>query len=577
MPVERPASPLRVTRTPFAIATVLLAGAAATLVLPYFVPVSPAISESYLVGFNNRVCFAVFVVFVLFFSWWTEGFGLTSPGWEMGAYRTKPAVGLLLGVLTAFLGATTVEWLLVRAHPAMNEAIYLLDRLQQLESGRLPFAEFEFAYGPLLLYVPLLVSRALHMSVSDAYYISWIAEYGVGVAIVYGTVAMLPALRAQKNVIFLLLACSWWAGPLSFGCNYTPIRYFLAPLLALAATRRIASQRGGVRVGLELLAGLGLVLLVSPEQALAFCGAMLVFLVLAWWHERSLRLVGVATVFALGSGLVLAVCDRAGLFLTLGTVQHGGYNFPLLPVVQHIPIVALLLVAGAALVNNRRLGNKPAELDMLILLGLFVLPAAFGRSDIGHFLVNSTPALIAAWCLLAPHPMIFRSMSVAYTVLVLLLPAPGILRGAALAQRGDRRTALVHFAVNEGRAAEAPLAPLGRPMANSSGLPSPRADTGYYYGLINVTLPFQVEQKIREMEAAPGRELLLPNEFSCGYALDREALRRTLSTIYVPPARRTSGIYDPLCAYIHLHYKRSEGVSSLWGYQTWQPLVGGRP
>lgn len=551
MQPERLAPPLRLTRAPLAIAVVLLAGAAATLVLPYFVPVAPVISESYLLGFNNQACFVIFVTFALFFSWWTGGFGLRSPEMKSDGTSTKPALMLLLVVSIAFFGVTLIEWLRIRAHPAMSEAMYFLDRLQHLETGRLPFAGFEFAYGPLLLYVPLFVSRVFPLSISDAYYVSWIGEYVVGVAIIYGAVALLPAPKPQKNVIFLLLACSWWAGPLSFGCNYTPFRYFLAPLLALAVVQRIRSQANPLRVGVELLLGEVLVLLVSPEQAIAFLAATLVFTGYCYLRSRSFRLVATAVVFAVGSGLALAACHRFGVFLTLNTMRRGGYNFPLLPVVQHLPIVVLLLVGAAGLVNNFRRKCNPGEVDMLLLLGLFALPAAFGRSDIGHFLVNSTPALMAAWCILAQYPKLFRSVALAYTALVLVLPAPGILLGAARAQKGDRGTTLVRFEANGQVEASTPLAPLGRPIANSSRISAPLADTGYYYGLLNVTLPFQVEQKVREMAADPERDLLLPNEFSCTSVLDREALRRTLSTVYVPPARRTSDIYDPICSYIH--------------------------
>ena len=577
MQLERLAPPLRLTRAPLAIAVVLLAGSAATLVLPYFFPVAPVISESYLLGFNNQACFVIFVTFALFFSWWTEGFGLRSPEVERDGISTRPALVLLLGVTIAFFGVTLIEWLRIRAHPAMSEAMYLLDRLQHLQAGELPFLQFEFAYGPLLLYAPLLISRVCHVSVSDAYYISWIVEYVVGVAIVYGAVALLPVSRSQKNVIFLLLACSWWAGPLSFGCNYTPIRYFLAPLLALVGARRIRSQASPFGVSVELLIGEVLVLLVSPEQALAFVAAILVFTGYCYFRSRSSRLIVTGLAFALGSGLVLSVCNRLGVFLTLNAMRRGGYNFPLLPVVQHVPIVVLLLVGAAGLVNHFRRKGKPKEVEMLLLLGLFALPAAFGRSDIGHFLVNSTPALMAAWCILAQYPKFFRSMAVAYTVLVLLLPAPGILAGAARAQKGDRGTTLMRSEANGQDGASAPLAPLGRPLANSPALAAPVADTGYYYGLLNVTLPFQVEQKVREMAADPERDLLLPNEFSCTSVLDREALRRTLSTVYVPPARRTSEIYDPICSYIQIHYRRSDGVSPYQAYRIWHSVHLGKP
>lgn len=287
---------------------------------------------------------------------------------------------------------------------------------------------------------------------------------------------------------------------------------------------------------------------------------------------------------SLFSGLHLSSGElqKPGLLLTLHSMSHGGYNFPLLPVMQHIPVIGLLLVASCVFVNTLRTRHSFGPVEYLTLLGLFMLPAAFGRSDIGHFIIDSTGMLMAAWTILSFYPHLWRYAVWSYALLVLFLPAPRILYRAERACRNNVSTVLLRpdiLATKTGSpvspslsAAPASLfAPFGLPLANSPKLPSISAQTGFYHGIELVTAPSQIQQKIQELRSTPARDLLLPNSFSCAIRLDRKALRKTLSTLYVPPSRNGTEILEPLCRYIHQHYQPSGFPTELQGFEIWKP------
>ena len=576
-PLSDPPSILSNSRALSSIVAALVAGALAVFLLPYFVPVQPSISESYLVGFNNRISLLSLLLFLFLFAWWTRGFGLRAPEPSGVGLISRPSRVLLYAAMAMFFAFSLAEWLLQRAHPAMNEAVYFLDRLQHLVQGRAPYMQFEFPYGPLLLYFPLALAHLFHVSIMDAYYLSWIVQMVAGVWLIYGCVRLLPSAPAHKNAIFLILVLTWGASLLSFGVNYTPFRFFLAPFFGLLAARRFAS--GSKRAGtvLWLLCGVAALLLVSPEQAIALLGALTLFLLLLSVQTRAGVPLLQAGVLLAGAIPCLVVANRVGLFNTLKVMGGGGYNFPLVPVPSQIPIFGLLVVTACVLVNTVRDRRTPGAVDLLILLGLFSLPAAFGRADIGHFIVNTMAVTLAAASVLSAHPKLFRPALWSYAALVTLLPAALMLSLAIPAQRGNRTKTLAlgsgGFQARRSTPPAEPLAPFGRPLPNSPELPYIAGDTGFYNGLELVTAPAQVEQKIQELRLSPERDLLIPASVSCTFVFERHSLRRALLTPFVPHARRSSEIRQPLCGYIHLHYHPSPVPSGLAGYELWTPIA----
>lgn len=293
------------------------------------------------------------------------------------------------------------------------------------------------------------------------------------------------------------------------------------------------------------------------------------FLAVSYHQTRSsracLRLLAIIGLAA----ILLLPLSRTGLFGTAAAMSHGGYNFPVLPTPQQLPLVLLLLVCAATLVSSIRQRRPLGALDLLILLGCFLLPAAFGRSDTGHFLINTTPAALAGFSLLTTYPKAFRGTAILYATCILLLPLPIILWITFPAQRQAMRAAPLLQTGLPPRIV--PFAPFSYPLANA--IATPVAQTGFYSGVENMVLPAQVARQIAEIDALRPSDLLLPTGFSCTYTYNHRALRLALATPFLPPARRVSNTRQPLCDYIVGHYTPDLATDvtpvAAAGYQHW--------
>ena len=117
---------------------------------------------------------------------------------------------------------------------SFGEASYFLNRIDQIALfGKVPFRDFEFAYGPLLLYVPALVhglGAPLQISVEWSYYLSLVLFSIAGVCALFWLVDNLIPGRYYKLVVFGGLALIG-LNP-TMGMNYRYFR-FIGPYVAI--------------------------------------------------------------------------------------------------------------------------------------------------------------------------------------------------------------------------------------------------------------------------------------------------------------------------------------------------------
>ncbi len=191
---------MRVRPLHFAIFSVL--ALLAIFWLPTRVPVPPAGSVSYLFGFNNHVAMLALLLTIVTGAIWTRGLSLQpleSDGTEDISKRPlwiALAVTLVLCVLLSVL------------YQGVSEAVYMINRSLRLAAGERPYIDFEFIYGPLLIYPQVWIARLLSISVVSAYYIYWILNWLVGVCEIYWIIEWLGFQRRHRNQIFyMLLLC----------------------------------------------------------------------------------------------------------------------------------------------------------------------------------------------------------------------------------------------------------------------------------------------------------------------------------------------------------------------------------
>ncbi|GAC1416618.1 MAG: hypothetical protein NVSMB62_06480 [Acidobacteriaceae bacterium] len=592
-----------------AIGVFALCTAALIYILPLHVPMRPAVSESYLYGFSNRASLAALLCCALFFSWWARGVELELPAAPTGI-RPQDNRYIALGMLAAGL-FTAGLWLLNIREVAFDEAVYALTRLHDVLAGQSLYHGVEYIYGPLLFLLPLWLSRLSHLSIESSYFILWIAEWIAGTWLLGRVIfAVLPARTARQVFvlfgIFYLLTLA-----VVVGHNYTPLRFMLAPSVALVVYSAHQKGRHRLLVFTVASAGTALALFFSPEQGIALLLATVVFFVVCL---RRLRLTDIWGYLLYGASAVVCLwaLRSIGALEGAASMGSGALNMPVLFCPQNACIFALLMVVAVALNRARIERRLDHPLVYLCCLSLFLLPFAFGRCDIEHLVLGTTPALLTAFAVLSRSARTWR-WTTAVFVLGVLMPVVvsqvRLTRGLVInpikpliynlgqkhpwfkeaersairrvlgRARADSKIATSRDALRvslQTRTIADPVlaAPLSyRPYVSPhSDLPQVR--TGKYNGLENVVTASAIQDKIAELDADPERPLILPADWQLSCALDGGDVDHLMKSLFLPvhvPARKHSlAIFEPLCTHIASHYEFASPLSPFPGYSLWR-------
>lgn len=349
---------------------------------PFWVPPhEPTLSAAYSAGFNNRVASIAAVLSGLLSFALARSLRESTSAPRVGGH-SLPISALWIALLVYGVLLAIASAFVVKTPHAYGEANYFLNRIDQIAvSGRVPFKEFEFAYGPLLLYVPVLVhliGTPLHLSLEWSYYLSLMLFSLLGVWALFWVVdELIPGYRYKLTIfgLFALIGLN----P-TMGMNYMYLR-FIGPYIALLIAERLHTwQRLFAFISLSSVA----LFSISPEMGLAF----------------SIGASGLSICRGLGSGFRLLACVGSAwvgpllLLATFGTgylqtfsaFSKGAQNFVIVPV-PHIVLflVALIFVIPLAVArwNSSQWQSRPGITGML-LCSIFLVPAALGRCDVGH-------------------------------------------------------------------------------------------------------------------------------------------------------------------------------------------------
>lgn len=240
--------------------------------LPYKVPVARVYSVSYVFGYNNRIAVLLTAVGVILLALFGPELPLRfTPGKALTASTVRKAL-VIAGGLTALLH------LLTRRLDGVLESIYLIDRVKLLKEGRIPYKQFEYAYGASFLYGPACIARWFHLSLGDGYGIFWVALVLLGTYLLYRCIVWVDLRNGAQRSIFLLFWAFSVLNLFTFGITYSLFRYVLPCFLALVLYRKLAGTERSQIAALLLPAPMyALLVLVSPELAVAFAVGMSAF------------------------------------------------------------------------------------------------------------------------------------------------------------------------------------------------------------------------------------------------------------------------------------------------------------
>lgn len=398
-------------------------------VLPWWLPPpSDLPNVASLLGYNTSVAYAAVLVWTVIVALLALAFWRVAPERDTQAAR-HPSAGRLwteralvaLGVLVAYWPAA-----LARFGDHIEDS-YFLASLWRMACGQRPYADFEFLYGPLMLWPTWGLQQVAGYSM-----VSYYAVYTLSQLVVFlGIVLLLQRYIPHGGRRFLaFLALVPFAFDVLLGLNWIALRYALAVPVILIVAGQPRSCRAAVAAGLLIAVMFGY----SWEYALAALFAGLGIQVAALLNARAaddriaaLRagLLSAAMLIAVSLSVgaaVLATTSGVGLVDYLASVRQvatfaadrglGQFAFYWTP--HAAALFALLALVVLALGGGaRRIGSVPAAVGDYDLVGGAVFAAAalkigLQRADYLHMAVPFVPLIVM---LLIARPRLLAGMT----------------------------------------------------------------------------------------------------------------------------------------------------------------------
>ena len=554
--------------------------------LPFFFPVPPSVSASYVFQYNNRVATLIFIAGAAALAILFRGLSLQPATRDSRISRTSAFVAMV-----ACLLAVAFSYWVSIPFGLHGESVYFYSRLAKLAAGKTIYRQFEFAYGPLLLYPELWISRLFHLSLINGYIVFLLFCWAVGIWILYRLINAIDIPSPYRTAVFFLLVLEFAVGAIwPLGVNYAPLRGLLTAGLALVVLTVYKRTRSPIVAAAVSVSCAALATAVSPEHGIAFMlgsGLFFVFCV----RSRPRGYWPALAAMGIGFLAIVLLSAQAEEYITLRAFSVGSYSYPIMPTPDVLCVLALFLVAACIAYLCFKQRKTESLVIYLLCICIFGLPSSFGRADSGHMQIAAFSAVVIAMLALGRYPKIALLAAVAYLGFIISSPFSANL--GSVRESIERRafdpvhqspilhnTSVfilhamhedAHLQVIEAKdrrlhqddilqtVSELPPGIVDSPFYGQSiSDTSGRIDYGYYSGLENVTLPSQVQSIIQWLQSHPDRKILLSNmggrdcyKFDEG---DSAAFRTVYGIHYASPKRRMP-VYFPLCEFVGTHYR----------------------
>jgi hypothetical protein len=389
------------------IVTVLL-GLLGIFLAPWFVPREQVVcSASYTLGFNNVVASLALVALLaaLFVQLLRRPAGAESGvGGIVAQMLSSQGAGsrrslLAFCVMTTLIVTLLLGWYRIMPFIIFGEFASDVSRLDQMVLGLRPYRDFQYNYGPAMLYPPywLYLLFGGKLSIDGAFCATLLVHWVAGLSLVYYAARTLCRGRWQATIVFVCISLAVFN--FSMGVAYTPLR-FMPPIASLLFLHRRFSQwvDGDATTlpkstAVAMLLSLGSLSL-SPEVGIAtVAGITTFFATLIFTPFRRFSVVALAPVFSLGIAVLVFSVKYADGVLSFGS---GANNFPVFPSAYILFFVAagsLILPRLGVIGVRERNQNGALAMALVVALGMMI-PGAFGRCDPLHVLFNGLGILI---------------------------------------------------------------------------------------------------------------------------------------------------------------------------------------
>ena len=371
----------------------------------YLGALAPVKGESYCFGFNNKIAVLGFVIVIAIISClkiWLVNLSISpSPlnwfnkeGFLFPRYNKAKGEYIVLIVSVLFMFIATLWWNAFLVFPYWGgEISYFLGRIDLIALGFKPYQDFQYNYGPALLYLPLWLSRICNgfLGIEDTYALCVASSYIPGFLCVF---IFLRAIKIPEKTrpVILLLSLSMWMY-ISMGLNCSPLRFAVLPASLILFDRSqnlsLGSSPKWLSIGFFAALFVGACFLISPEMGIAASVGLFAYAFLDFFSNRRKRAFGIFGGILL-CNLFLFFYFRGYLF-AIFSFSSGGNNFPIYPNAHNLLLFISVLIVIPNLLSSAWISRFEGLAPLAGAIGsssLVLLPAAYGRCDPSHVAFN---------------------------------------------------------------------------------------------------------------------------------------------------------------------------------------------
>ena len=254
-----------------------------------------------------------------------------------------------------------------------QEANYFITRVNFLFYDMTPYSDFEYAYGLLYLYTPLLFKN-VGLSTEISYLISYILFFILGNYMLY---SIMSYLNIKKYFLFITLIYLNF----SFGLNYNIIRFVISYYFIIIMYQQYLIYENSFKIVPYAFFSLVISLLISPEIFFVYAISLSIFSVLII-NNMYLKLIIFTIPFAMFFIIYINFQDIFRTFFTFSSIRN---SINIQPFSFGGILLMMLGFNTYKIIHGKLLFNKNI-IAIVYIMSIGFLPIIFvsGWNDLGH-------------------------------------------------------------------------------------------------------------------------------------------------------------------------------------------------
>ena len=245
--------------------------------VPFLFNPSQSISMSFQIGYSNSHYILFFIL--LSFFWFLILNKIKISFFKINIIKSKKISKKLIVFcfsffVLSFLANFLFSIILIDDLLKWGEASYIFKRVLSANSGNIPYIDFEYLYGPLLIYFPIFLERIFGINLNVSYIFLFNLLYLISHLILFNILKKDLQIK-NSYIIFIFFIFSSFHYSFSLGIPQLYIRTILTIYFLLLLKKFVIQKKNNIYLFLQPIFFF-LLWSLFPEQALVFLFASFV-------------------------------------------------------------------------------------------------------------------------------------------------------------------------------------------------------------------------------------------------------------------------------------------------------------